>query len=361
MAGKRQHFLPRFLKKGFASRIKKQEIYTWVFSKGKKPYEANLRNVGLENFFYGSEDEHAADRLITEAENKFSEVIEKLRTLPSTQEINESLVPEFVAHLIIRTKHFRSSMNAGGQVLAGILVDNLKSPDDFYKFLMAISQGEDFKNSIRKNIEKQAANRMNNEQIEQNVKLIMEKTPEIARSKANEGFNTFKMLFQRMYDEMPSIVEGAHNKTLSREATPRAYKKKFSGYKWQVHVLKKGSLLLGDIGPICNFGLTDNFKPYVFTDGRVEQFFLPISKTHLIIGSSCEKFDVPDIKKINFASVSLSQNYFISSQNTDFEQNLIPEIGKNATNLNNRENILKLNKFKKELFGKENSSRKVDC
>ena len=198
MSGKRQHFLPRFLKKGFASRIKKQEIYSWVFSKGKRPYETNLRNVGLEKNFYGSEDEPTADRLITEAENKFSVVIEKLRTLPSTQEINDPLVPEFVAHLIIRTKHFRSSMNAGGQALAGILVENLQSPDDFYNFLLAVRQEKDFKDSVRRNIEKKASGRMNNEQIEQNTKLIMEKLPEIARSRANEGFDTFKILFQKM-------------------------------------------------------------------------------------------------------------------------------------------------------------------
>jgi Protein of unknown function (DUF4238) len=52
MAGERQHFLPRFLLKGFASRQSRQQFYTWVFQKGKEAFETNILNVGLAKNFY---------------------------------------------------------------------------------------------------------------------------------------------------------------------------------------------------------------------------------------------------------------------------------------------------------------------
>jgi hypothetical protein len=41
MAGVRQHILPRFLLKGFASRLDALEVFTWVFRKGGNIFEAN--------------------------------------------------------------------------------------------------------------------------------------------------------------------------------------------------------------------------------------------------------------------------------------------------------------------------------
>jgi hypothetical protein len=55
MAGDRQHILPRFLLKGFASRIEGEKIYTWVYPRNSPPVEANIRKVGVEKHFYGKQ------------------------------------------------------------------------------------------------------------------------------------------------------------------------------------------------------------------------------------------------------------------------------------------------------------------
>jgi len=46
MAGIRQHILPRFLLKGFASKVVGQEVFTWVYREEGKFFESNIINGG---------------------------------------------------------------------------------------------------------------------------------------------------------------------------------------------------------------------------------------------------------------------------------------------------------------------------
>jgi hypothetical protein len=81
MAGKRHHIIPRFLMKGFASRVDGENIFTWVYRKKSNPFEANTKNINIENYFYGKENENAyADDKITLLEkNKLSPLVNELR------------------------------------------------------------------------------------------------------------------------------------------------------------------------------------------------------------------------------------------------------------------------------------------
>jgi hypothetical protein len=51
MSGERQHFLPRFLLRGFDSRTDGREMYTWVFRREREPFEPNIINVGVSKEF----------------------------------------------------------------------------------------------------------------------------------------------------------------------------------------------------------------------------------------------------------------------------------------------------------------------
>lgn len=112
MAGKRQHILPRFLLKGFASRVQGKEIYTRVYRKGGASFEANTDNAGVERYFYGKEGEVSVDEEITNIEGKYAVLIEKLRHQDNQTEVievHELEVAELIAHVCARTKNFRES------------------------------------------------------------------------------------------------------------------------------------------------------------------------------------------------------------------------------------------------------------
>src|SRR5699024_956198 len=104
MSGSRQHFVPQFLQKGFASHTEGNEIYTWVFRKNGEPFNPNIKNIGVEGDFYTLGDDYSADDIITDAESDFGELLHLLRK-ESPNNITDSLIPELIAHIEIRTRH----------------------------------------------------------------------------------------------------------------------------------------------------------------------------------------------------------------------------------------------------------------
>ena len=101
----RQHVLPRFLMKGFASRTEGKEIYTLVYRTEVKPFEANITKVGVEKYFYGKEGELSVDDEITELEGKYAPLIDELRNIQGNIEITDQRTPDLITYLVIRTKH----------------------------------------------------------------------------------------------------------------------------------------------------------------------------------------------------------------------------------------------------------------
>jgi len=75
----RQHILPRFLLKGFASRFQRGEIFTWIYRRGGKIVETNIKKVGVEKYFYGKEGELSADAKITDLEQEYARLLDELR------------------------------------------------------------------------------------------------------------------------------------------------------------------------------------------------------------------------------------------------------------------------------------------
>ena len=107
MAGIRQHILPRFLLKGFASQANDKKIFTCVYRKGGIQFETTIENVGLEKHFYGKAGETSADEEITQLEGGFARLIADLRNKPDGACADSKRVSDLVAHLTIRTKQLR--------------------------------------------------------------------------------------------------------------------------------------------------------------------------------------------------------------------------------------------------------------
>jgi Protein of unknown function (DUF4238) len=125
MAGIRHHILPRFLLKGFASKVIGQEVFTWVYRKEGKFFEANIVNVDVQKHFYGKEGELNVDDEITDVERGFAILLDELRRKENAYEIRDSKMAEFVGHLSSRTKHLRDSLIETTGVLTNILTSYL--------------------------------------------------------------------------------------------------------------------------------------------------------------------------------------------------------------------------------------------
>lgn len=129
MSGKRQHILPRFLQKGFASRIQDEKIFTYVYRKGGRHFETTVENVGLENYFYGKPGEISADEEITKIEGGYAQLTTVLRNEPDGTRVADLPVANFVAHLTIRTKQLREFFRESAEYLLDEITAYLSTPE----------------------------------------------------------------------------------------------------------------------------------------------------------------------------------------------------------------------------------------
>jgi hypothetical protein len=111
MAGKRQHYLPQFLQRGFAS--SPDGARTWLYRKDTVPREARMRDVGVEQNFYSVESDASLDETITEIErNEFVEIIEQCRAGVTLAASGSERLANLIAHLEVRSRHLRTGLSA---------------------------------------------------------------------------------------------------------------------------------------------------------------------------------------------------------------------------------------------------------
>jgi hypothetical protein len=136
MAGKRQHILPRFLLKGFASRVEGEKVFAWVHRKSKPAFETTIENVSVEKHFYGKEGELSADNEITDLESGYAYLIDSLRQQKHGTYISDPLISDFIAHLSIRTKHLRESFRESTEYLMDRLSEYLGDCENGKKLIL---------------------------------------------------------------------------------------------------------------------------------------------------------------------------------------------------------------------------------
>src|SRR6266516_2029286 len=105
-----EHYLPRFLMKGFASLISGDDVRAWWFRQGVKPQEINIKNIAAEKDFHSSLSGSSADSRIKPLEDRFGWYIDSLRRQTNQSRLNDAIVPELIANLSVRTKSFREGL-----------------------------------------------------------------------------------------------------------------------------------------------------------------------------------------------------------------------------------------------------------
>ncbi|HCO1226082.1 TPA: DUF4238 domain-containing protein, partial [Escherichia coli] len=109
MAGNRQHFIPRFLQRGFSNEKNGKYFTNWY---RKDCFKENMivENIGLENKFYSHYGDSSVDKKITENETySYSRILNSLVD-GSYNLDNRKDLAEFIYHMEIRTKNLRENM-----------------------------------------------------------------------------------------------------------------------------------------------------------------------------------------------------------------------------------------------------------
>ncbi len=333
MAGIRHHILPRFLLKGFASRVSGQEVYSWVYRKEGKVFETNIVNVAVERFFYGKERELNVDDEITEIEKDFARLLGELRQKSDAYQIQGSKVPEFVAHLSSRTKHLRDSLIETTSVLMNILTDHFADQSNFRIWALEYYKRHP---EVAKKALDDVIGRI---QLPRHQRLVLKQrmlrvlSPKVIVAQMDKDIAQYSLMFGMLgpilLAKLPTMVRESHIKSLAKDLFPEPRVEDYRKLNWFV-CKSDEPLILGDVG--CLFEI-EGEKKFISLSGKedvLKGVFLPISSDSLVVGTPLAIMPQIDFRAIKENTVKNSREFFVCSEVSTEMQRLHSVLGLEA-------------------------------
>lgn len=242
MAGVRHHILPRFLLKGFVSRIQGDGVFTLVYRKNKPHFETNIINIGTEKYFYGERSNVCADDVITTLENEYSYMVEELRGKGDGVEVLDTRVGEFAVHLLLRAKLLRDFFKNSFEYLTDAIIEYFSDTENVKKYF------KKHPDLIEKKLKKECKNRsIPRRQRLMLVKKYKQILPDIIENQRPMHEVMLKIMSEYAIKELPKIVKNTHNKALAEMPLSGIKVDRFKHLRWFVYKPTK-QLILGDAG-----------------------------------------------------------------------------------------------------------------
>jgi len=332
MAGKRQHFLPRFLLSGFPSRSAGKQCFCYVYRKDGTSFEANINNVGVEGYFYGEPGEGSADEKITSDEGHYADLLENLRIKPSQSEINKSEVAKFIAHLTVRTRHVRKEITSAVERMFDDILQTFSDPEVVRNF--AIHQAQTDPSRIKKDVESELKKRgikLTSAQKRVHFHRVQKAVIHELKNKPTAYFNGLAVVLKPLAAHIATSSKAGHIQAIEKSSSPEPRQEVLAKLRWQFTDFPNNSLILGDVGPwaICNRG--DTICSLAWAPSEIEVVILPISHSRVLVGTATNPAHPLSAEFINSQSALLSSEFFILSDLKEVNAAYSSMLGQKAT------------------------------
>jgi hypothetical protein len=308
MAGKRQHFVPRFLQAGFASKKTADQVFTWVYRKDQLPFESNTLNIGVEREFYSIGADTAADDAITDVEDSFSTLVSSLRN-HAAQPVADPRIPELISHLEIRTRHLRQSLaSATDYLLRGLaefftdtpsattyLMRQLRTDPELLRKPLAASLGCS---------DAQAA-------------LLIEKLPRTMLEPVVAQYSPMLVehVIGRLRGELQGITKSSNVRALKGTVSPATRSDRLRTLHYATVEFTASDLILGDSIVLFEVAASRRFKTLLEGKDELTAAYLPLSPKLALVGATTSAATLP--RQLPEAIARSSFEYFISDRESD--------------------------------------------
>lgn len=367
MAGKRHHIIPRFLQKGFASRIvknKKSEIvFTWRYMKNVVLPETDFstKDTIVSEHFYGKEGEINADDEITKVENdKFSPLIDKLREGSCNTNESKTEIAELIAHLSVRTKVVRKGIEQMSERtfegIKEVLTDNEISSDLISRaskediagiFDEALNTSSPEMDSALAMFQLFGLGKENVKDLTTDLIISNQQNEETKEETQSFVRDLFSKIFDGIIEDLPESIRKGHNQSLLNNTIPLPRVEKYEQLNWIIYEVTS-SLILGDIACVFRELGKKSFKTSCELD-KTGQVYLPISDKQILIGMVDTEEVETNVKVLNEAMARCSYEQFISSEKSDEKIDLIEFIGLDSQIVSDEEIMRELDEIRNNL------------
>lgn len=318
MAGKRQHYIPRLLQRGFLDDALQGAERTWLHRAGTEPSLVSIRDVGVREYFYSKLDADGVmtlDDLITSLESGIDADLKEFRSASVGPTVDPKAAARLTMHLTLRTAHVRSLFEKGAMQILDQVV-SLASDLNRMRDLLGIDGAALTRTGSRVIDEamkalpsgtllpRRLAQRVMEFWIRESFEHFHEEAaPSIVRTLAELG------------DRLSDITREGHNKALMT-ADQSHWEDELSRLSWRTYAVS------GAILPDCVALAQDaagSITALVLREQHcMDAVILPIAHDRLLVGSSIGNLDI-SIESINHAGASSSDSFFVSRRAIDGE------------------------------------------
>lgn len=340
MAGKRHHFIPQFLQRGFASPGETHNA--WVFHKERPPFNTTIKNIGLEGQFYALEGNTSVDDKITNIEGALAAFVAKLRRAEDGTIVDSERAAELITHTLLRTRHVRQNFQRTNEELLVRTYSALADPETLIKVMEHhIQQDDNLSRLLREMLALQLTNTVPAEHIEQAIETLLPHFLERARAEipaeirrtAKQQAKSLKME-GRLALESPLLkesIKNAHLKALGHTSKPNARQLELSELNFRIRKFNQGEIILGDSVAIYGVKAERRVAPLNDTTMPMMGVLLPLDPETCLIGYSeepCECFSTAESIRKSIAQCCLE--FFIAHRDSPENHQLLSDIGTNS-------------------------------
>lgn len=320
MSGRKQHFIPQSLLKGFATTSTGKKAQVVVYRFGGIDFVAATDGIGAERHFYSELDvggnEETLDDKITDHETSISEILDALRSADDRQVVDSRDAAALVTHLVIRNDHFRKiAKQAGGSLFSGF--QSAMADRDSAASLLGLD-GDKPNDLFRK--------KMDEVWLEQGATL---QAMGLSRDTLTAfAFNFAKQNFAQFHAQMLAPMERAFSdvsgriteiaadsqiKALGQSLTPEKWLEKLEPYRWTIQDVGF-DCLLPDCVAIC-FDTEGRSFPVGFADDEAREcIVMPITSRRVLVGTANEN-RVPET--LNFSLARCCWDFFVAAEKSE--------------------------------------------
>jgi len=331
MSGVRQHFIPRFLQKGFKISGNGKTVRCWVYEQSKSPRSANIQDVGLERHFYAIDSEPDLDDKITDEEQDvYAPLVDNLRAGNLSEAVAEK-IPGLLAHLEIRSRHVRQNMHSMVDNCASGILEHLSDPANLSELAK-----DHFRPGSPVFDLALAEQGLSHQQVQALLAQDESILDQIFKPLVAIFAAQMPAQLDRFKSSIPDLVRRSHVGVLNESVSPVVRAQRFTALHYSVQKFEPGDLPLGDSVVLFHVRGERAFKPFLDKDDELVHVILPLASDRYLLGVT-DVAQSPPSQNLPLEIARCSMRYFTCAHQSDRAADVQAQIGSNASWLSARE------------------------
>ena len=317
MAGKRQHYIPQLLQRGFLAEPFKEAERTWLHRRGTKARLVGIRDIGVEDWFYSrkaTDGLPTLDDAITDYERDLSKSVRVLREAPFGSPSDTHLAAETVVHLVMRTAHLRGVMSAG---MTSVVreIEALFTDPARLGGMMGLT-GPALAGAVTDAIRSTAADLVpGGIPSAFSERLLTAMLRELGDQLVEQAVAMLAPLFPNLFDGLARKVRDAHNSVIAKPLEDHGWVKALTDFDWKIEAAV--GLILPDAVALAR-ERDGVLRPLLFTTAAEAKIVvMPVASDRMLVGRRGSASI--DLSRFNEEAAAASKNFFIAARPFDRE------------------------------------------